>query len=91
MKKVAVITLLSLLMMGQAYSQTNSKKEIMKNTEQKEYYTFKLSDKVTRQAVTFKNRYGITLAADLYLPKNQANGPLAALAISGPFGAVKEQ
>jgi fermentation-respiration switch protein FrsA (DUF1100 family) len=46
---------------------------------------------VTRKKVTFKNRYGITLAADLYLPKNSNSKPLAALAISGPFGAVKEQ
>jgi fermentation-respiration switch protein FrsA (DUF1100 family) len=91
MKKTAVIAFLTLLMVGQAYPQTNRKKENMNNTEQKEYYTFKLSDKVTRQAVTFKNRYGITIAADLYLPKNHGSERLAALAISGPFGAVKEQ
>ncbi|MBP1679866.1 MAG: peptidase [Proteobacteria bacterium] len=53
--------------------------------------TFPKSDKVDHQKVTFKNRYGITLAGDLYLPKNRANQPLPALAISGPFGAVKEQ
>jgi uncharacterized protein len=41
--------------------------------------------------VTFKNRYGITLAADLYLPKNAGSRKLAALAVCGPFGAVKEQ
>ncbi len=43
------------------------------------------------QKVTFKNRYGITLAADVYLPKDRGNKKLAALVISGPFGAVKEQ
>ncbi|RNM04248.1 alpha/beta hydrolase [Dickeya undicola] len=53
--------------------------------------TFPKSDKVDHRKVTFKNRYGITLAADLYLPKNRGNQQLAALAISGPFGAVKEQ
>jgi fermentation-respiration switch protein FrsA (DUF1100 family) len=53
--------------------------------------TFPKSDKVDHQKVTFKNRYGITLAADLYLPKNRADGRLPALAVSGPFGAVKEQ
>jgi uncharacterized protein len=53
--------------------------------------TFPKSDKVDHQKVTFKNRYGITLAADLYLPKNRAAGRLPALAVSGPFGAVKEQ
>ncbi|MCC8146333.1 MAG: alpha/beta hydrolase [Bacteroidales bacterium] len=55
-----------------------------------EEYTFQLSDQVTRQKVTFKNRYGITLTGDLYTPKN-ASGKLAAIAVSGPFGAVKEQ
>ncbi|MEF9477326.1 alpha/beta hydrolase [Chryseobacterium sp. 1B4] len=63
----------------------------MNATEQTEHYTFKLSDKVNRKAVTFKNRYGITLSGDLYLPKNTGKEKLAALAISGPFGAVKEQ
>lgn len=53
--------------------------------------TFRKSDKVDHQKVTFKNRYGITLAADLYLPKNRASRRLPALAVSGPFGAVKEQ
>jgi fermentation-respiration switch protein FrsA (DUF1100 family) len=53
--------------------------------------TFPKSEKVDHQKVTFKNRYGITLAADLYLPKNRAEGRLPALAVSGPFGAVKEQ
>lgn len=53
--------------------------------------TFPKSNKVDHQKVTFRNRYGITLAADLYLPKIQGNQRLAALAVSGPFGAVKEQ
>lgn len=53
-------------------------------------YTFELSNRVIRQKISFKNRYGITLVGDLYLPKNGGN-QLAALAISGPFGAVKEQ
>ena len=52
--------------------------------------TFAHSTKVKHQKVTFHNRYGITLAADMYLPKD-ATGKLPALAISGPFGAVKEQ
>ena len=63
----------------------------MNKENQGEQYTFQLSDKVTRQKVTFKNRYGISLAGDLYLPKNAGGKSLAALAISGPFGAVKEQ
>ena len=51
---------------------------------------FPQSDKVNHRKVTFHNRYGITLAADLYEPKN-AEGKLPAIAVSGPFGAVKEQ
>lgn len=51
---------------------------------------FPKSEKVNSKKVTFCNRYGITLAADLYTPKNQAN-KLPAIAVCGPFGAVKEQ
>lgn len=54
--------------------------------------TFAQSDKVTIKKVTFHNRYGITLKGDLYTPKNIKKGQLLpAIAISGPFGAVKEQ
>ena len=52
--------------------------------------TFAKSDKVEHSKVTFHNRYGITLAADVYKPKG-ADGELAAIAVCGPFGAVKEQ
>ena len=52
--------------------------------------TFPKSEKVEHRKVTFQNRYGITLAADLYQPKG-ASGKLAAIAVCGPFGAVKEQ
>ena len=51
---------------------------------------FPLSDKVNHRKVTFETQYGLTLAADLYTPKD-AQGKLAALAVSGPFGACKEQ
>lgn len=57
---------------------------------QQQYKTFPASDRVTVGRVFFKNRYGITLAADLYKPKD-APGKLPAVAVSGPFGAVKEQ
>ena len=53
--------------------------------------TFAKSDKVDVKKVRFKNRYGITLVGDLYLPKNKGKEPLPAIAVSGPFGAVKEQ
>ena len=52
--------------------------------------TFPKSDRVDHSKVTFINRYGITLAADMFVPKN-AEGRLPAIAVSGPFGAVKEQ
>lgn len=51
---------------------------------------FPQSDKVNHSKITFHNRYGITLVADLYIPKS-ATGKMAAIAVSGPFGAVKEQ
>ena len=53
--------------------------------------TFPLSDKVSHCKVTFHNRYGITLAADLYIPKDAGDRKLPAIAMSGPYGAVKEQ
>ena len=53
--------------------------------------TFKKSDKVDVKKVSFKNRYGITLVGDLYTPKDKSEKEMAAIAISGPFGAVKEQ
>ncbi|KQW98961.1 alpha/beta hydrolase [Flavobacterium sp. Root420] len=88
MKKTLVIAMM-LLLTRQAFAQ--DKKSKLKKMETTEHYTFKLSDKVTRQKVTFKNRYGITLSGDLYLPKNTGTEKLSALAIGGPFGAVKQQ
>ena len=60
------------------------------NLTQKWDKTFPKSDKVEHTKVTFHNRYGIALAADLYKPQN-AQGRLAAIAVSGPYGTVKEQ
>lgn len=53
--------------------------------------TFPKSDKVKHSKISFHNRYGITLVADLYIPKDSENSKLPAIAVSGPFGAVKEQ
>jgi fermentation-respiration switch protein FrsA (DUF1100 family) len=52
---------------------------------------FPRSEKVDHRKVTFKNRYGLTLSGDLYLPNTRGDGRLAAIAVGGPFGAVKEQ
>ena len=59
--------------------------------EQKWDKVFPQSDKVEHKKITFHNRYGITLAADMYIPKNSRDKKLPALAVAGPFGAVKEQ
>ena len=53
--------------------------------------TFAKSTKVNHRKVTFQNRFGITLVGDLYIPKDRGERKLAAIAINGPFGAVKEQ
>src|SRR5690349_3754499 len=90
--KKAIIMATMFLITGQPFAQTITSTLELKNmdkTAAAAYYTFKLSDKVTRQKVSFKNRYGITLSADLYLPKNSNSIKLPALAISGPFGAIK--
>jgi hypothetical protein len=71
-----------------AVAQTTAKPQIQLGDQWDK--TFAKSDKVDHKKVSFKNRYGITLAADLYQPKH-ASGKLAAIALSGPFGAVKEQ
>ena len=52
---------------------------------------FVKSDKVEVKKVSFKNRYGITLVGDLYIPKDKSSEKMPAIAVSGPFGAVKEQ
>lgn len=75
-------------------SDGNSNKSINKmekeNLTQEWDKVFPKSDKVSHSKVTFVNRYGITLAADMYTPLN-AEGPLPAIAVCGPFGTVKEQ
>jgi len=95
MKRLSILAITALMFLGQSCNQNqstdNQNAENMNDTAKTEHYTFELSDKVTRQKVTFKNRYGITLTGDLYSPKSHSNEALPALAISGPFGAVKEQ
>ncbi len=93
-----ILVLMALLSAGVLSSCTggngnNQNDENMKTTLNltKEWdKTFPLSDKVDHKKVTFTNRYGIELAADMYTPKG-AQGKLPAIAVSGPFGAVKEQ
>lgn len=97
MKKYMITTLTLLAsMISQAQVMTTSNSttalapiEILRLTQEWDK-VFPKSDKVDHKKVTFVNRYGITLAADMYCPKN-ASGKLPAIAVSGPFGAVKEQ
>lgn len=93
-KYISTLTAGFALFAGQAFAQdatSNQPAKSMKTAEETDHYTFLLSAKVTRQKVTFVNRYGIRLTGDLYLPKNRDSQALAALAVGGPFGAVKEQ
>lgn len=88
MKKYITISLLFLMFIGIQIQAQNNMEEVTLTTEWDK--TFPESDKVEHSKITFHNRYGITLAADLYKPKG-ANGKLAAIALSGPYGAIKEQ
>ena len=83
-----MVVLMSLLLTGCNQNQEQMK-EKLQLTQQWDK-TFPKSDKVGHKKVTFRNRYGIELAADMYTPKG-ATGRLAAIAVCGPFGAVKEQ
>ncbi len=94
MKKVLFF---AMLLGGMLASCTNSNKQTTdENMEQELELTqewdkvFPLSEKVSHKKVTFKTQYGLILAADMYTPKD-VKGKLAAIAVSGPFGAVKEQ
>ena len=93
LKTAAITALFGIgLLAGCTNSTTNQKTSDMKtlNLTQEWDKTFPQSDKVNHSKVTFTNRYGITLAADMYVPKNPT-GKLPAIAVCGPFGAVKEQ
>lgn len=95
MKRMTILTAAFLCFFGLTEStaqnnQSNRNMEELKLT-QKWDKTFPKSDKVNHSKVTFVNRYGITLAADLYIPKMTGEEKLPAIAVSGPFGAVKEQ
>lgn len=97
-KSISIIASIVLLTACNNQQDNNKIQEKMENQSIKQELNltqewdkiFPKSDKVEHKKVSFVNRYGITLAADLYIPKN-AEGKLPAIAVSGPFGAVKEQ
>lgn len=87
----ALLVIGMMFLSGAACQRTNNEKDMKELNLTAEWdKTFPKSDKVNHGKVTFTNRYGITLAADLYVPKNVV-GKLPAIAVCGPFGAVKEQ
>ena len=93
--KTIVVTGMLLLAGTIVSGQTSTNQVKEKNMEKLELVkewdkVFPQSNKVVHEKVTFRNRYGITLVADMYIPQN-VEGKLAAIAVSGPFGAVKEQ
>ena len=93
MKKVLLAAaLLGVMLAGCTNKEQTKAEENMTtlNLTQEWDKVFPLSEKVNHKKVTFETQYGLTLAADLYTPKD-AQGKLAAIAVSGPFGAVKEQ
>ena len=87
MKKIYPALLASLVLMG---CQTKTMHMDTLSLTREWDKTFPQSELVNHSKVTFHNRYGIVLAADMYVPKD-AEGKLPAIAVSGPFGAVKEQ
>ena len=93
MKKLIILALAALTLAACGNKQETKNNDNMKqelNLTQEWDKVFPLSEKVNHRKVTFETQYGLTLAADLYTPKD-ANGKLPAIAVSGPFGAVKEQ
>ena len=90
--KLQAIAILTFLTFTNVMAQDISKSTNMNTLELTQEWdkTFPQSDKVEHTKITFHNRYGITLAADLYKPKN-TQGHLAAIAASDPYGVVKEQ
>jgi len=94
MKKIATLVLIFFALLGQIFAQSKDTEQTKRDLQMKEnpYLTFKLSDDVTRENVTYKNRYGITLAAHMYLPKDiDKTKKYPALVIGPPYGGVKEQ
>ena len=90
--KLQAIAIMAFLTFMNVMAQETTKTTDMNTLELTQEWdkTFPQSDKVEHTKITFHNRYGITFAADLYKPKN-VQGHLAAIAVSGPYGATKEQ
>lgn len=92
MKKITLYTLFTLLAGAQAFSQANSNGTIKMKQGEEIYLTFELSDRVILEPVQYKNRYGISIAAHLYMPKDiNKSKRYPAILVGTPYGGVKEQ
>lgn len=97
MKQLKTIIILSIVVLSQACSKKEQKEQVSKtdNMEKQvkeDHYTFKISDKVIKQRVSYSNIYGITIGADLYLPKDiDSTKKYSAIIVGPPYGGVKEQ
>ena len=97
MKYVLILTIVTLMMSGQAYTQTEQKEQSKQTAEMEQitskgYTTFKVSDNVTMYKVTFKNQYKMNVVGHLFVPKNlDRSKKHSALVVGHPMGAVKEQ
>ncbi|MEE3716636.1 alpha/beta hydrolase [Tumidithrix elongata RA019] len=97
MKKVLILGVMTVVMMGQPFAQAQSneqsiKKQEMEQVNPKDYTTFKVSDTITMYKVTFKNQYKMNVVGHLFVPKNlDKNQKHSAIIVGHPMGAVKEQ
>ncbi len=93
MRKTVIIAILSALLTGQVFGQTSNNEKTIKMKQGKDIYlTFQLSNKVVMEPVQYKNRYGIIVAAHLYLPANiDKSAKYPSIVVGTPYGGVKEQ
>ncbi len=95
MKRIRLIAVASLMLLGQACTENkknNTTLDMKQDIKNEDYLTFKLSDKVIREQVSYRNKYGIDIAADLYLPKDiDTTKKYKAIIVGTPYGGVKEQ
>ena len=91
MKKIILATTLILTFLVSCNQSLNNQNNQSKGGDEMDTRVFKIYTNIEMKKVRFKNRYGIEIAGDLYLPENYTNQKNPAIVVSGPFGAVKEQ
>ena len=91
MKKIILSIYLLLIFLVSCNQSQNNQNNQSKGGDNMDTRVFKIYTNIEMKKVRFKNRYGIEIAGDLYLPENYTNQKNPAIVVSGPFGAVKEQ